>query len=635
MKTLQPSDWPSLLSPGARIYASGGATFPQELLRALREEAPARPDLECFCTLPMGELDWLEEPASAAAFTFHTTTIDSRLAPLVAAGKVRFTPGGATPLGPMMRTGALPVGTVLLRVSPPDAQGFVSLGPEYDLTPAALSQASKVVAEINPNVPRTYGQPQIPVSRLDAVRKSRAPLLIPEPVEPTALDHAIARHAALLVPDGATLAMGVGRLTTAWGEALRERRHLGVHSPILSPILAQLFRQGIIDNREKGHLNGQMVTTRALGDRDLYAFLDQNPHVCFQASEELLAPGVLASLKRLTAFLPALAIDLSGETLFAPLDAHLPNGFDNPRPWIEATRLKADALALAATPSVRPDGCPAIVPVLEPTPHPGFTRGMPSAVTTENGTAHLHGRSARDRALGLIAIADPSHQEPLQQAAHQRKLLEPVFQIPPPWQGNAAGLPERVISLRDGSYLLRALRPADAPLLQEFFYSHNEETIHRRYGFTVRRMGFARAWELVAVNQNEDLALGVFETSGASQILHAVGRYYRDKDERGAEIAFVTRESKRRVGMARALLVALIEAGQARGLDRLWAQVDRDNTGMLKLFHQFGARGKESAEHTLSVFIPLHPDADPEHPEALRYASLTPPPEPPAIGTTR
>jgi GNAT superfamily N-acetyltransferase len=155
---------------------------------------------------------------------------------------------------------------------------------------------------------------------------------------------------------------------------------------------------------------------------------------------------------------------------------------------------------------------------------------------------------------------------------------------------------ETWLELKAGRYLLRPLRPEDAPTLRGFFYSHTPETIHQRYGYTLKDMSAKRAGELAGIDQSRDRALGIFEERGSLQILHAIGRYCLDPDGTGAEVALVVREAKRRKGMAHALLKALVDTARARGLDSLWAQILPDNRPVLEVLKHHGAVRLRSGE---------------------------------------
>ncbi len=168
--------------------------------------------------------------------------------------------------------------------------------------------------------------------------------------------------------------------------------------------------------------------------------------------------------------------------------------------------------------------------------------------------------------------------------------------------------PEQVFTVRSRRLTLRQLGPADAARLQEFFYSHTLETIQLRYGHAVTRMTSERAYDLVNVDQNRDLALAIFEEEGPRTIIHAVGRYYLDPGERSAEAAFVVRESLRQLGLGRRLMKVMVDTARERGLELLWGRVRRDNQPMLGLFRRFGGQlvaGDEPGDSDVEIRVPL------------------------------
>jgi RimJ/RimL family protein N-acetyltransferase len=215
-------------------------------------------------------------------------------------------------------------------------------------------------------------------------------------------------------------------------------------------------------------------------------------------------------------------------------------------------------------------------------------------IVTEFGVATLRGRSLRERALELIQVAHPRFRDELLREAIASGLVPPYQRVSPRPVGDLGDLESRKLTLADGRYLLRPLGPSDIRRLQEFFYSHTLETIQMRYGYAVTRMPRERAYDLVNVDQSHDLALAIFETQGPREIIHAIGRYYLDKDGHSAEVAFVVREGKRRCGMASALMDALLAVARKRGLTSIWGRVRKDNLPMLALFKRYGASSSRS-----------------------------------------
>jgi RimJ/RimL family protein N-acetyltransferase len=212
-------------------------------------------------------------------------------------------------------------------------------------------------------------------------------------------------------------------------------------------------------------------------------------------------------------------------------------------------------------------------------------------VVTEFGVASLRGRSIRERVARLIEIAHPDHRESLLGGARERGWLPKFFTMPMPEAGvGEDGVESAPVRFQSGRFLLRPLHPSDMRTLQEFFYSHDEETVRLRYGYLRERMTGESAYKLAAVDPRRDLALGIFAEFKGREELRAVGRYYLDADERAAEVAFVVHEKSRHSGMAGYLLGELAVVAKRRGVESFWASVLPDNRAMAGLFQAAGGR---------------------------------------------
>jgi RimJ/RimL family protein N-acetyltransferase len=280
-------------------------------------------------------------------------------------------------------------------------------------------------------------------------------------------------------------------------------------------------------------------------------------------------------------------VDLTGQVVDDSIGHKFVGGFGGQTDFLRGAALCPDGRPIVALRSTAPDGSSRIVTELAAGSGIVASRGDVHFVVTEYGIATLRGRSIRERALELVQIAHPDHRADLLAVAKARRWV-PVYEklVSPPARRTDGPAPAR-LTLKDEPFVLRPLRPSDERRLQEFFYSHTQETIQSRYGYMVSRMSRERAYELVNVDQTRDLALVLLEVQGPREVLHAVGRYYLDADGRSAEVAFVTRETKRRYGMARVLFERLRVEAKKRGLVSLHAQVSPENEAMLGLFQRY------------------------------------------------
>jgi GNAT superfamily N-acetyltransferase len=224
-------------------------------------------------------------------------------------------------------------------------------------------------------------------------------------------------------------------------------------------------------------------------------------------------------------------------------------------------------------------------------------------VITEYGVASLHGRSIRERVARLVEIAHPDHRESLLEGARLRGWLPKFFTMPATDPGGDE-VESSWVRFKTGTFLLRPLHPSDMRALQEFFYSHDEETVRLRYGYQRDRMTGESAYKLAAVDQRHDLALGIFQETNGRQELRAIGRYFLDADGKSAEVAFVVHEGTRHAGMAGFLLGELAAIASPRGVSRFWASVLKDNRAMAGLFRAAGGResgGDTDGEQTFQM----------------------------------
>jgi acyl-CoA hydrolase/GNAT superfamily N-acetyltransferase len=610
-ETLPPEpDWRKCLRPGMRLHLGGGAGCPVALMEALLASGADLEDVELVQGLTLPPAPWLDRKR-CPGLKVNAVYLDPRLSGLVNAGEADYTPVHYSDMPVLYRDGTIRIDAALIMVSPPDAYGYCSLGPAVEWTPAALEKARLVIAQVNPRVPRTGGLSHLHVSRIHYAIEIEAelPELLAAPPDPVFAR--IGEYAAQLVRDGDTLQFGVGPVGDGLAAALGGHRQLGIHSEVIGNGVMELFMAGVVDNSRKTLLPGKAVAAHALGTRALYDFLDTNPHFDFRPTEFTNNPISIARNERMVSVNGALMIDITGQVVVDSVKGQFRSGVGSMVDFVRGAAMSPGGrpvIALAST-GLDDDGrrFSRVVAALPAGAGVGCHRADIHYVVTEYGIASLRGRTIQERVQELVQIAHPDFRGQLLEEARAHHLLPSWFQLPPPVADGAHGVRTRKLQLRDGrEYILRPLAPADDRRLQEFFYSHTEETIVRRYGFTVTRMSRERAFELVGVDQNRDLALAVVELQGPRQVIHAIGRYYLDPDRAGAEMAFVVAENKRRLGMARTLLERMVEVARERGLARLWAQVDRDNEPMLALFRDCRAVESEGEDmHTVRVEIPL------------------------------
>jgi acyl-CoA hydrolase/GNAT superfamily N-acetyltransferase len=596
MKALVESDWPRIVRPGCRVFIGGGAAVPLALVKSMLEQADAFKDVELVHIHGLGETPWID-PRYEQVLRTNSFFLTPALREAVERGAADYTPCPLSEVASLFEHGPLPIDVALIQVSPPDKDGWCTLGVSVDVVKAAVKSARTVIAQINPKMPRTCGDSRISIRKIDFFIERAAAL--PE-APPAVLDerHArIGRYAAQLIEDGSTLQLGLGNTPEAVARALKKHRHLGIHSGLFNDALMNLVRCGAVDSTRKSHHPGKIVASHIMGSRKLYQFVDGNTDIELHPSDWVNDPWRIARNDRMVAINGAREIDLTGQVVRDSSGHRFYGGIGALQDFIRgAGRSKDGRPIIALTSTVDDDGRSRIVAGLESGSGVCTGRGDVHYVVTEFGVASLHGRSIRERVARLVEIAHPDHREALLEGARLRGWLPKFFTMPATDPGSVEnGVESAWVRFKAGRFLLRPLHPSDMRTLQEFFYSHDEETVRLRYGYQRDRMTGESAYKLTAVDQRRDLALGIFEEIHGRQELRAIGRYYLDDDGKSAEVAFVVHEATRHSGMAGYLLGELAAIAKRRGVIGFWASVLPDNRAMAGLFLAAGGTESPSA----------------------------------------
>ena len=596
MKALVESDWPRWIRPGCRVFIGGGAAVPLALVESMLGQADAFKDVELVHIHGLGETPWID-PRYDQVLRTNSFFLTRALREAVERGAADYTPCPLSEVPGLFAQGPLPIDVALIQVSPPDKHGQCSLGVSVDVIKAAVKSARTVIAQVNPKMPRTHGDSLISVRNIDWFIEQEAELSAVQPPELDERHRRIGRYAAQLIDDGSTLQLGLGNTPEAVARALNKHRHLGIHSGLFNDALMDLVRSGAVDGSLKKHHPGKIITSHVMGTRKLYRFVDDNKEVELHPSDMVNDPWQIARNQRMVAINGAREIDLTGQVVRDSSGHRFYGGIGALQDFIRgAGRSKDGRPIIALTSTADEDGRSRIVAGLEPGSGVCTGRGDVHYVITEYGVASLHGRSIRERVARLVEIAHPDHREKLLEGARVRGWLPKFFTMPVTDTENSDdGVESAWVAFKTGRFLVRPLHPSDMRALQEFFYSHEPETVRLRYGYQRDRMTGESAYKLAAVDQRRDLALGIFEQVHERQELRAIGRYFLDAGGKGAEVAFVVHEETRHSGMAGFLLGELAVIAEKRGVENFWASVLRENRAMASVFSAAG--GTESVSH--------------------------------------
>jgi len=581
--------WPDFLKSGNRIFIGSNAAVPNALIDNLISNSANLHDIEVVHILTLSENKWAE-PQYKDLFKVNALFIGGRnIREAIAEGRADYTPSFISDIPRLFSENVLPLDVVLIMVSPPDEYGYCSLGVSVDIVSSAVKSANYVIAQINPKMPRTNGHSFVHMNQIHAWLEEEQPIPELPPVNNDQVNEQIGQYVAMLIDNGATLQIGIGKIPEAVLHYLANHKDLGIHSEMISDGVIDLMLKGVINNRKKNFHKGKAVVTFCMGTQRLYDFVDGNPHVEFYPSEHVNSPVNIAKNNNMVSINSAIEVDLTGQVVSDSIGYQFYSGIGGQVDFTRGASLSKGGKPIIALPSTTKDGETSRI-VAHITEGGGVvtSRGHVDYVVTEYGIASLLGKSIRERALELIRIAHPKFRD---------KLLADVrkhYWVPEYQESTPTSVPElgpiefKKFTFTDREYLLRPLAPADERKLQEFFYSHNKETLIMRYNHHAKQMTREKSCNLVSVNQHKDLALCFIQKNHLSEVIHAVGRYYFIESTNCAEVAFVIRENKRGKGLAKTLLAEIIKIAKKRQLSKLVACVRRDNAPMLKVFENAG-----------------------------------------------
>ncbi|HTT56892.1 MAG TPA: acetyl-CoA hydrolase/transferase C-terminal domain-containing protein [Opitutaceae bacterium] len=414
------------ITAGMRVFMTGNCSVPQHLLGALVRRAPqfATP-VEIDQLFTIGSSDYVA-PGLEKHLRVNTLFTGANVRQAVNEGRADYTPCFLSEVAGMFRDGRLPLDAALVHLSPPDEHGFCSLGIEVGLTKTPAESARMILAEVNDRMPRTLGDSFIHVSRLThAVEVSYDPLELHQG-DGSEVERRIGAHCAGLIEDGSTLQMGIGGVPDAVLALLGDRKDLGIHSEMFSDGIIDLVERGVLTGARKTLHPGKITAGFLMGSRRLYDFVDNNPFIELRRTEYINDPFVIAQNDRMVAINSAIEVDLTGQVCADSIGPRIYSGVGGQVDFIYGSSRSRGGKPIIALPSVavvkdRP--LSRIVPMLKPGAGVVTTRNHVHYVVTEHGVADMYGKSLRQRARALIAIADPQFREELEKTAAELHYL--------------------------------------------------------------------------------------------------------------------------------------------------------------------------------------------------------------------
>lgn len=409
----------SAIKSNQRIYLGGGSGVPVALINALVKRAPVLRNVEITHILTFAEAPYVDDQY-AESFRHNALFIGPHVRKAVQSGRADFTPVFLHEINELFRTGPLPLDAALISLTPPDEHGFCSFGVEIGTTKPAAEAARIIIAEINPQMPRTLGDSFIHISRLTHIVEANYPLPEAPQGGTSDLHMAVGENIVELVPDGATLQLGIGSIPDAVLKHLHSHKDLGIHTELFSDGVIDMVESGVITCARKNYHPGKIVAGFLFGTKRLYDFVDNNPLIEMHPTDYVNDPFNIARNDNMVAINSALQVDLTGQVCADSIGTRFYSGAGGQVDFIRgAARSKGGKPIIALTSTTKNDTISRIVPTLSEGAGVVTSRNDVHYVVTEYGVASLHGKTVRQRVQELVNIAHPNFRDELRRKAEQ------------------------------------------------------------------------------------------------------------------------------------------------------------------------------------------------------------------------
>lgn len=410
----------SVIQSNQRVFVHGSAQTPLFMLRELAKEAYRLQNVELTFITVQGDIT-IDKPEYEGIFNINCMFVSESIRKAVNEGRADFIPVFLSDIPDLFKKGYLPIDVAIVQVSPPDVHGYCSLGVSVDIARSAVNTAKHIIAQVNPNVPRTHGDSLIHTERITAMVYADEPL--PEVdygLKVSADELKIGKYIAEMIDDGSTLQMGIGTIPDAVLKSLTNHKNLGVHTEMCSDGIIDLFERDVINNTKKKIHPYKAVTGFAVGTKKLYDYVHDNPAFVFLDIDYVNDPHVIRRNPKVIAINSAIEVDLTGQVCADSIGTMQYSGIGGQMDFMRGAALSEGGKPIIALTSRTAKGVNRITPFLKPGAGVVTTRGHIHYVVTENGVASLYGKNLRQRAKSLIEIAHPHDREMLERASFER-----------------------------------------------------------------------------------------------------------------------------------------------------------------------------------------------------------------------
>jgi len=576
----------SKIKGGDRVFIGTGCGEPQHLIQAMVKDKFIQ-DITIYQMLSSTLAQFMEDKSFLRRFSIKLFFISRPLRQAAFDGKIDYIPAYLSQIPDLFKSRRIGLDVALIQVSPPDEFGYCSLGVSVDITRAGMESAKLVIAQVNPRMPKTWGDSFVHIDDVDFLVPYEEPLVEGlRGMQDNEVSRRIGHFISQLVSDGATLQIGFGQLPYVILKYLDGKKDLGIHTQLITDGFLPLFEKNVITNKKKTFLPGRVVASLCMGSDKIYNYVNNNPKFYFRSSDFVNDPTEIARNDNLISISSALEVDLTGQVCTDSVGYLIYSGIGDQVDFLRGSSMSKGGFSIIALPSTaQNETVSRIVSHLSEGAGVATTRGDVNFVVTEYGIAELQGKGIYQRVIELAQIAHPKFRDSLIKEAKKHHYI--FGDQLPPSSDDLIFLEnyKSILELKNRRTVeFRPILPSDEFSSRNFYYSLQEKTIFYRYFYKKKIFShemMQKQWATVDYRRNMSI-IGLVQEGGHKEIM-AIGTY-AEVEEHIAEVAFVVREDFQGFGIASYLLDVLEKIAKENNYKKFTATVLRGNTPMIHVF---------------------------------------------------
>jgi acyl-CoA hydrolase/GNAT superfamily N-acetyltransferase len=591
----------SHIQRGDHIFISTGCGEPQYLVQAMTRYVDAHPrafaEAQVMHVWTLGVAPYADQQFDYN-FRHNSFFIGDNTRNSVNTGLADYTPIFLSNVPELIRSGRIHIDVALIQTSLPDVNGFVSLGVSVDISKAAIENASVIIAQINGRMPRVHGDSFIDIRDIDYIVHRDEDLLEYSPKVPENTAQDIGKYVSRIISDGDTIQLGYGSLPNAILYNLKDKRHLGVHTELLTDSMVEFIREGIIDNSRKNIDRGKTVAAFCMGSRPTYEFINDNPLIDFRSIDYTNNPRIIAGIDNMVAINSALQVDLTGQATSESIGCSFYSGIGGSADFMRGSVHSRGGRSILVMQSTARNGeVSRIVPFLESGAGVTLNRGDIHYIVTEFGICYIHGKNIRERAMDLIGIAHPKFRPWLIEEAKRLNLIYRDQAFIPGEKGEYPEYLETHRRTRTGLKLsMRPVKISDEDLVKDFFYSLSDKSLQKRFMTPHKNIPHKMRQKFVVIDYTREMVILACIVKNDIEIVVGIGQYVKWEDKNYADVAFAVRDDYQKKGIGAELLDYITQLARNEGLQGFTADVLGDNKPMIHLFNKMNYRIEKKIE---------------------------------------